>query len=175
MMKHLTSAIQSNGLFTLILAGYLALAFGFSVANPIYESTDELHHFRYIRYIQEFGALPEQRADQPRIQAHHPPLYYLAAALATSWITPDHTALYEPVSNPYYGYRYWEINDDNKNRYLHGPDEQWPYSGVVLMVHVARWVNLVIGAIMVWVTYRLALTVFPDRRSLAAAAAALVA
>ncbi len=194
-MKRLISAIQSNRLFTLILIGYLALAFGFSVVNPIYESTDELHHFRYVRFIQEFQALPEQRADQPRIQAHHPPLYYLAAALVTSWITPDHAALYEPVHNPYYGYRYWEINNDNKNQYLHGPDEQWPYSGVVLMVHVARWLNIVLGALMVWVTYRIALTIFPapnerrvvqqestsalpdfrPARALAAAAAAIVA
>jgi hypothetical protein len=160
MMKRLMSAIQSNRLFTLILIGYLALAFGFSIVNPIYESTDELHHFRYIRYIQEFHALPEQRADQPRVQAHHPPLYYLIAALASGFIPPDRPALYEPVQNPYYGYRYWEINNDNKNRYLHGPDEQWPYSGVVLMVHVARWVNIVIGAFMVWVTYQIGLTIF---------------
>ena len=53
-MNRLTSPLRSNPLFTLILFGYLALAFGFSVVNPIYESTDELHHFRYIRYIQEF-------------------------------------------------------------------------------------------------------------------------
>lgn len=174
-MKRLTAAVQAHRLFTLILVGYLALAFGFSVVNPIYESTDELHHFRYIRYIQEFSALPEQRADQPRIQAHHPPLYYVIAALLTAPIPPDHPALYEPVHNPYYGYRYWEINNDNKNQYLHGPDEQWPYSGVVLMVHMARWVNILIGAIMVWITYRLALTVFPDRKTLASAATAIVA
>ena len=174
-MYRLKSAIESNRLLTLILIGYLALAFGFSVVNPIYESTDELHHFRYMRYLQEFGALPEQRDDQPRIQSHHPPLYYVIVALATGLIPPDRPALYEPVHNPYYGYRYWEINNDNKNRYLHGPDERWPYSGVVLMIHVARWVNILIGALMVWVTSRLALTVFPDRKSLAAGAAAIVA
>src|SRR5512138_114792 len=82
-MKRLLSVIQSHRLFMLILIGYLALAFGFSIVNPLYESTDELHHFRYIRYLQEFHALPEQRADQPRIQAHHPPLYYAIAAVAT--------------------------------------------------------------------------------------------
>jgi 4-amino-4-deoxy-L-arabinose transferase-like glycosyltransferase len=182
-MKKITSTVRAHSLFTLILIGYLALAFGFSVVNPLYESTDELHQFRYIRYLQEFRALPEQRDDQPRIQAHHPPLYYVIAALATAIIPPDHEALYEPVHNPYYGYRYWEINDDNKNRYLHGPDEQWPYSGVVLMVHVARWVNLVIGAIMVWVTYRIGLTIFAaekgnkeiSRQGIAAGAAAIVA
>ncbi len=160
MLKPISSTIQSHRHFTVILIGYLVLAIGFSVANPIYESTDELHHFRYIRYIQEFGALPEQRFDQPRIQAHHPPLYYLIAAIATSWIMPDHAALYEPIHNPYYGYRYWEINNDNKNQYLHGLDEQWPYHGMVLMVHVARWVNVILGAIMVWVTYRIGLTIF---------------
>jgi 4-amino-4-deoxy-L-arabinose transferase-like glycosyltransferase len=174
-MKKITSTVRAHSLFTLILVGYLALAFAFSVVNPIYESTDELHQFRYIRYLQEFRALPEQREDQPRIQAHHPPLYYVIAALITAPIPPDRAALYEPVHNPYYGYRYWEINDDNKNRYLHGPDEQWPYSGVVLLVHAARWVNIVIGAIMVWVTYRLTLTIFPDRKALASAAAAIVA
>ncbi len=184
-MKRLSAAIQSHILFTLILIGYLALAVGFSLANPIYESTDELHHFRYIRYIQKFHALPEQRADQPRIQAHHPPLYYLAAALITAPVAPDRPALYEPVHNPYYGYRYWEINNDNKNRYLHGPDEQWPYTGVVLMVHVARWVNILIGALMVWVTYRIGLTIFANAQgnretgrqgqAIAVAAAAIVA
>ncbi len=159
MLKRFRSSIQSHKLFTAILIAYLALAFGFSIANPIYESTDELHHFRYIRYMQEFGQLPEQRADQPRIQAHHPPLYYLIADLATIWITPDRPALYEPIHNPYYGYRYWEINNDNKNQYLHGPDESWPYHGVVLMVHVARWVNVLLGAIMVWMTYKIGLTI----------------
>lgn len=174
-MQRLSANVQSHLLFTAILIGYLALSIGFSVANPIYESTDELHHFRYIRYLQQYGALPEQRDDQPRIQAHHPPLYYLIAALATAWITPDRDALYEPAQNPYYGYRYWEINNDNKNRYLHGPDEAWPYHGVVLMVHVARWVNVVLGAIMVWVTYQMALAIFPRRATLAGGAAAIVA
>ncbi len=175
MLKQFVSAIQSHRLVTAILIGYVALAFGFSVANPIYESTDELHHFRYIRYIQQFGQLPEQRADQPRIQAHHPPLYYLIAALATSWIAPDRDALYEPIPNPYFGYRQWEINNDNKNHYLHSADEAWPYRGVVLMVHVARWVNVILGAIMVWVTYRIGLAIFPARKFVAASAAAIVA
>ena len=175
MLKKPAAAVLSNKLFGAILIGYLALAFGFSVANPIYESTDELHHFRYVRYLQQYGQLPEQRADQPRIQAHHPPLYYLLAALASGWIAPDHDALYEPVHNPYYAFRYWEINNDNKNQYLHGPDENWPYHGVVLMVHVARWVNVILGAIMVWVTYRIGLAVFPKRKPVAAGAAAIVA
>ncbi len=184
MLKRISATLQAHPLFTAILIGYLGLAFGFSIANPIYESTDELHHFRYIRYIQQVHALPEQRFDQPRIQAHHPPLYYLIAAIASSWIVPDHDALYEPIHNPYYGYRYWEINNDNKNQYLHGPDEQWPYQGVVLMVHVARWVNVILGAMMVWVTYRIGLAVFrPDngvgkdtsQQGVAAGAAAMVA
>jgi 4-amino-4-deoxy-L-arabinose transferase-like glycosyltransferase len=178
MLTPLAAALRVHRLFTAILIGYVALAVGFSLANPIYESTDELHHFRYIRYLQQYGALPEQRFDQPRIQAHHPPLYYLIAALATSWIVPDHDALYEPATNPYYGYRYWEINNDNKNRYLHGPAEAWPYQGVVLMVHVARWVNVILGAIMVWVTYRIGLAVSSPSKldaPMAAGAAAIVA
>lgn len=183
MRTRFLTILRSHGLFTSILIGYVVLAVGFSAANPIYESTDELHHFRYIRYIQQYGTLPEQRDDQPRIQAHHPPLYYLIAVLATSWIAPDRDVLYEPAQNPYYGYRYWEINNDNKNRYLHGPDEAWPYQGVVLMVHVARWVNVLLGALMVWVTYQIGLTILQEQKEtsrqgnkgIAAGAAAIVA
>ena len=113
--------------------------------------------------------------DPPPSRPPPPPLYYLLAALASGWIAPDHDALYEPVHNPYYAFRYWEINNDNKNQYLHGPDENWPYHGVVLMVHVARWVNVILGAIMVWVTYRIGLAVFPKRKPVAAGAAASVA
>jgi hypothetical protein len=35
-MNRLIPSLRSHTLFTLILGGYFALAFGFSVANPIY-------------------------------------------------------------------------------------------------------------------------------------------
>jgi len=51
---------------------------------------------------------------------------------------------------------------DNKNRYLHGPDEVFPATGTPLAARVARWVNVVLGAAMVAVTYRTARRVLPE-------------
>ena len=45
-----------------ILVLYLALAVSYSLANPLYESTDELRHVRYVRHIAVHRELPVQRA-----------------------------------------------------------------------------------------------------------------
>ena len=37
--------------FILLLIAYLALAVAYSLANPLYESTDELRHVRYVRHL----------------------------------------------------------------------------------------------------------------------------
>jgi len=82
---------------------------------------------------------------------------------------------YEHPTNPYWGYRYWEVGDDNKNQYLHGDDESFPFRGVALAVYVVRWMTVLIGAGVVWLTYRIGREIFPDRPTLAVGGAALVA
>jgi 4-amino-4-deoxy-L-arabinose transferase-like glycosyltransferase len=159
----------------LILAAFVVLATAYSVVNPIYESTDELQHYRFVQYLVATGQLPVQSDQGARIQAHHPPLYYALAALASFWVKPDHAWDYEPEPNPYWGYRYWEVSADNKVRYVHLRDEDWPYRGTALAFHLARWVNVALGALTVWLTYRLARRIAPDRPGLAAAAMATVA
>jgi 4-amino-4-deoxy-L-arabinose transferase-like glycosyltransferase len=158
-----------------LAAIFVLLAFGYSVVNPIYESTDELQHYRYVRYIIETGRLPVQSAQGARIQAHHPPLYYALAALASGWVQTEHTWEYEPEINPYWGYRYFEVSADNKNQYIHLGDEDFPYHGAALAFHIARWVNVVLGAITVWLTYRITRRIFPQRPWLALGAMAVIA
>ena len=159
--------------FVILLALNVALSVAFSLVNPLYESTDELHNYRYVRYLLATGRLPVLDPDQPRIQAHHPPLYYLLGAAATFWIKPDTLWSYEPAWNPHRGFHAWEVGADNKNYYLHGPDE-WSLSGTPLAARVARGVNVVLGALMVAVTYLIARRIF-DQEALAIGAAAIVA
>ena len=167
-------------LFSLLLTAYLALAVAYSLADPLYESTDELRHFRYVRHLIVYRSLPVQRPGAPRAQSHHPPLYYTLGALVSWWVPVVQEVYYEPPINPYWAYRYWEVSDDNKNQYLHGNDVvqfgKLPhFHGVTLAVYLVRWMTVLIGAGVVWLTYRIGREIFPDRPALAVGGAALVA
>ena len=161
--------------FLVILAAFIALAVGYSVVTPLYEPTDEVGHFRYIEYLRILRQLPAPRVNGVLIQSHHPPLFHAAAALVSAWVPRDRLWDYEPEVNPYWGYRYWEPGVDNKNQFMHRAEEAWPYRGTTLAIHVVRWFNIVLGALTVWLAYRLAQAIFPERRTFALGATAFVA
>jgi hypothetical protein len=157
---------------------FIALAVAYSLASPLYEPTDELRHFRYVRHLIVYRSLPVQRAGTPRAQSHHPPLYYALGALVSWWVPVAQEVYYKPAENPFWGYRYWEVGSDNRNQYLHSNDElfrEGPFSGITLAVYLVRWMTVLIGASIVWMTYRIGCAIFPDRPALAAGGAALVA
>ncbi len=154
--------------FAALLVAYLVLAVGYSLADPLYESTDELRHFRYVRHLVVYHSLPVQRPDAPRAQSHHPPLYYALGALVSWWVPVAQEVYYEPPENPFWAYRYWEVSDDNKNQYLHGDDEPFragPFHDMALAVYVVRWMSILIGAGVVWLTYRIGREIFRERPS----------
>lgn len=164
-----------------LLAAYVVLAVGYSLANPLYESTDELRHVRYVRHIATYRHLPVQRDDGPRAQSHHPPLYYALGALVSGWVEVEQDVYYQPKENPFWAYRYWEVGNDNKNQYVHSLRDQVgmltipSFDGVALCVYLVRWMTVLIGAGVVWLTYRIGVRVFPEERGLALGGAALVA
>ena len=158
-----------------LLGIYLILAVGYSLADPLYESTDELRHFRYVRHLVVYRALPEQRLGAPRAQSHHPPLYYALGALVSWWVPVEQDVYYAPTENPFWAYRYWEVGVDNKNQYVHGADERFPFHGVALAVYLVRWLTVLIGAGVVWLTFCIGREVFPEKPALALGGAALVA
>ena len=164
-----------RGAIAVLLGIYLVLAVGYSLADPLYESTDELRHFRYVRHLIAYRSLPEQRIDAPRAQSHHPPLYYALGALASWWVPVEQEVYYTPPENPFWAYRYWEVSDDNKNQYPHGDEERFPFHGVALAVYLVRWLTVLIGAGVVWLTYCVGREVLPDQPALALGGAALVA
>jgi len=159
----------------LVLVAYVSLAVAYSLASPIYEPTDELRHFRYVRHLVAYHDLPVQSAEGPRAQSHHPPLYYALGALVSWWVPVEQDVYYEPLSNPKWDSRHWEVSDDNKNQYLHGDDERFPFHGVALAVYLVRWMTVLIGAGVVWLTGSIGRETFPGQPWLAAGGAALVA
>ncbi|MEK7786262.1 MAG: hypothetical protein AAB658_12695, partial [Chloroflexota bacterium] len=154
----------------------MALALSYSFANPPFEAVDEIRHFHYVRYLTLNQALPPVSAESSReLQAHHPPLYYALAALITAPVQSEAGPDYTPPLNPFWGFRYFEPSTDNKNQYLHSPDERWQFTGATLIVYLGRWLSMLFGLGTVLMTYRLSRVLFPDRPGLALGAMSFVA
>lgn len=161
--------------FPLILLAYLALGLVYSLAAPILEPPDEVWHYPYVRYLATHWRLPPRDPDSLLgQQSTQPPLYYAAAALATAWVDADD--LEELLRyNLHWGYPAAGTVNDNKNRVIHTDAEAFPWRGATLAIHLARFVNLIFGAVTVVATWLLARQVAPEWRWLAPVATALVA
>ncbi len=174
-MNRIVVGLRRDWLIVLILLAFLSLGLAYSVINPLHEATDELRHYRFVRYLVENGRLPVQGEEACRSQSHHPPLFYVLGALATAWIKTDHPLCYTPPENPFWAYRYGEVGVDNKSQYLHSVNENFPWRGDALAAHIVRAINVLIGAGVVWLTWATGRILWPEERWLAAAAAALLA
>ena len=158
-----------------VLAIYVALAVTYGFSSPLYEPVDEIRHFRYVRHIIAYRSLPIQSAEGRRAQSHHPPLYYALGALISWWVPVEQGPYYEPPVNPHWGYRYWEVSNDNKNQYVHRDDERMPFRGVALAVYLVRGLTVLMGGCAVWLTYRMGRLVLGGSPLMAVGAASLLA
>ncbi len=160
-----------------LLAVFFILAIVYSVVVPIFEGPDEDDHFRYVKYLADQHSLPVQLFQTGGGAAGHqgwqPPLYYGLAALV---ISPVDTSDFEQHlwRNPAASYQ-GDRTCCGRNLYFHTPNEDFPYHGTTLAVHLARAVSIIFGALTVSLIYFLVLTVFPDAPWLALSAAALAA
>jgi hypothetical protein len=159
----------------LVLGGYLALALAFNVVTPPFENSDEPWHYAYVKYMADGQGLPVAGRDRLLAQeATQPPLYYGLAAAVTVWVNSgDLPALLTP--NPHWPDATARPANDNQNRYVHGPDQAFPWHGATLAVHLARLLSSGFGAatvVLVWGTGRL---LFPARPAVALTAAGLTA
>ncbi len=152
----------------------MGLVYAFS--TPIFEASDEIWHYPVVREIAENRRLPVQ---DPNVQTawaqegSQPPLYYLIAAIITGWIDGgDYDA--NAIANPFPKIGVPGAND-NVNLDAHPPGQSVLQGGTALSVHSIRWLSLLMGAVTVYLTYRLACSVFPSRTHLPLLAAALVA
>jgi len=145
----------------LILALFWALTVVYNVTVPIFEAADEAWHYLYAHYLAAERRLPDLRRDLPSHEAAQPPLYYIAVALVISPF--DHYNLSDLTRlNPDWLDR--ALNPDHKRvrgQHLHDTEaERWPYQGAVWAVRAARLFSSLLGALVVWLVYQIARSLF---------------
>jgi hypothetical protein len=152
-----------------VLVAYTVLALGYNAAQPPFEPSDERIQFGFVHHLVETRALPV--AEVGVVSAsHHPPAYFAPAALlAAPWSAPD-LAEYDDRINAYARFRHWEPGFDNKNLYLHGPWDAWPWRDTALAVHVTRLISLACGLAVVTLTYQIGRALWTEPVALLASA-----
>jgi 4-amino-4-deoxy-L-arabinose transferase-like glycosyltransferase len=158
-----------------ILVAFLVLGVIYSVVTPIFEASDELWHYPMVQWLSKGNPLPVQDAKNVgpwKQEASQPPLYYWLMGVASSWIDTSDMPIVRQ-ENPHVDNGVI-TPDGNRNLVVHNPErESFPWSGTVLAVHIARLLSVLMGAVTVWLTYRIGLELFPERAWLALGAAAV--
>jgi len=142
-----------------ILALYLLIGSLYVITTPVFEAPDEGFHFPYVQHLAAGGRLPV--LDPAVIGPWHqeggqPPLYYWLAAQVIRLLgigTDDMGRVHWPNPHADIGRL---TADGNVNWAIHQRDEGATWHGTVLAVRVGRWLSLLLGAVTVMATYRLA-------------------
>ena len=172
------ATIRQHWAITGIIVAFIALSATYSVVTPIFEASDELWHYPFIKHLADGNGLPVQDAkvDQPwRQEGSQPPLYYALGALATFWIdTSDAYEGHPPLLwyNPHVDNGVLTA-DGNTNLVVHSQQEAFPWHGAALAMHLIRFLSVLMGAATVALTYLITLEVFPGHEDLAFGAAAV--
>ncbi|MCG3211640.1 MAG: hypothetical protein FOGNACKC_05286 [Anaerolineae bacterium] len=131
----------------LALLLYLLLALIYFFAVPIFEAPDEWTHTGHVKYIARGNGLPVMLPGRGIWGGQQPPLYYALGALLVQPFELDSFDGYaERHKNPHASLGY-ALDPGNKNNYLHGPTENFPYRGLSLTVHILRLYSLGWGVI----------------------------
>lgn len=154
-----------------ILLTYLILATLYSVTTPAWEAPDENMHFDYITHLLRTHTLPVQRIGEMR-EFHHPPLYYLLAAIAV--LPAD---LNDPAGSLHYNPNFIGTSPPGQevNLSLHTSGETFPYQGHALALHLARGVSVLMGMVTVHLTFLIGQSIFPQHPLVGLLATGLVA
>ena len=161
---------------SLLLGLYIVLGIVYSVTTPIMEASDELWHYPMAKYIADHWSLPVQEpgVETPwRQEGSQPPLYYWVSAVLTSWIDTSDLAQVR-WTNPHADSGIIRP-DGNTNLIVHSPAERFPWRGSVLAIHLIRFLSVGMGAGIVYLTYLLAVEIWPRRVGTALGAAAITA
>lgn len=159
------SLLRNHWGILVVLALFLALGLIYSAVTPIFEASDELWHYPFVKHLADGHRLPRQYPDQLgpwRQEGSQPPLYYALGAILTRGIdTSDMEAVrwINPHANMGIPTR-----DRNVNMVIHTQRECFPYRGTVLAVHAVRWMSVLMGAVTVVAGYLLANQIFPGIR-----------
>jgi hypothetical protein len=158
-----------------IIGLYFLLGAVYGVLAPALEKPDEEWHYAYVRHLVQQGTLPPittEESRNPALQeAGQPPLFYATAAGVARFLRLDLRT--PPLNrNPYWAYPTRGTINDNKNRFIHRPDE-WRDPALRALFSL-RLLSLVLGVGAVISAYGLARAVGAST-AVALAAAAFIA
>jgi len=166
---------RHKGIVIVVLL-YLVLATTYSVVTPLFEVSDEMWHYPFVRHLAQGGGLPvqdPQKLGPWRQEGSQPPLYYALGALVSAWVdTGDAEDLlwrnpHSDIGIP--------TADGNINMVVHTDREAFPWSRTALAVHVVRLLSVLLGGVTVIATYLAAREICQDNRAVAIGAAAFTA
>jgi 4-amino-4-deoxy-L-arabinose transferase-like glycosyltransferase len=167
-------------LFLGIIVTYLLIATGFSIITPPFEASDELWHYPMVKYLADNGLqLPPQDPTNPgpwRQEGSQPPLYYLVAAILTSWIDTSDLDAVRRI-NPHADIGIMRP-DGNINMMVRSPQQPAvlpAFQGILLALWISRMLSIVLGLGTILVTYLLGKELFPDQPIYALGAMAFTA
>ena len=161
-MARLKFTLERFWLLGLLALAFVAVTLRYSLNTPLFEGSDEPAHFAYVLSLARGPGLPILQANPQQVtsEAHQPPLYYALCALVMGWVDDaDDDSLLR--ANPNTGFDPLDLT--NKNLYLHSSREDFPYSGAVLAMRLARLVSLAFGLGALLATFALARVLVPGR------------
>ncbi len=136
---------QHKGIIVVLLL-YLVLATIYSVVTPLFEASDEMWHYPFVKHLAEGGDLPVQDPQNLgpwRQEGSQPPLYYALGALVSAWVdTSDAEELI--WRNPHADIGL-PTADGNINMVIHTEREAFPWSRTALAAHLVRFFSVLLG------------------------------
>jgi 4-amino-4-deoxy-L-arabinose transferase-like glycosyltransferase len=160
-----------------VLVLFILLGIIYALITPAFEASDELWHYPMIRHLADGNPLPVQVFDPElagpwKQEASQPPLYYYLGAALTFWIDASDMDSVR-WENPHVDNGIITA-DGNTNLVVHDPMLD-PWQGTLLAIRIIRFASVLMGAVTVYFTYRIAKEVLPERPEIALGAAAAVA
>ena len=143
---------------------YILLSLGYSLLMPVWEAPDEPAHFHLAWHIAMKDTLPTEEHNYEVVQPHA--YYYFASFVIRGLerIDPDFTAYFIPKE--------YKHNIRIPERRFDWDDANYRF---MLGVLVLRWINIVIGALALWVGWKAFGLIVPDKPTLRLTALALAA
>lgn len=147
-----------------IFSLYLLLAVGYSLLMPLWEAPDEPAHYHLAWRLARKGSYATEELNYEAIQPR--PYYYLAA-----W-TIGALDKIDPRLSDYYFPREYKYNIRVAERRFDWTAENYRF---LLGVYALRWINILFGALALWLNWKTFNLVAPEKPTLRLAALALAA
>lgn len=160
----MANEVSERRWLTLIFALYFLLGVGYSLLMPIWEAPDEPAHYHLAWRITRKG---EYATEELNYEANQPRTFYYLGSLVIRALDQFDTRLSDYVFPHEYKFnirlaeRRFDWNDGNY-RFLLG-------------VYALRWMNLLFGALALWLNWKTFKWIAPDKPSLQLSALALAA